>query len=410
MTDSANLDDYRWLTGPAAAELLTEVAASDAPLHTWATRLRKSLTASQTHLLLEQVELRNRAQEKFLLADRMFFTRVGLEQATDQWIAAYKAKRFARFNRVADLCCGIGGDLLALANGASTTAIDKDKATLHLAQANAIATLGQERATLGKERAARIDYISRDIAEWHMSECDAWHLDPDRRPAGKRTSKIEFSTPSLETIDSLLREIPHAAIKLAPAADVPTPWQESCELEWITRGGECRQQVAWHGDLANAPGQRTATALHPTPATFTGQPDLPIPVADSLGEYLLEPDPSILAAHLTGAIAAKHGLETITSGIAYLTTDQPTEDPLLSRFRVLDILPLDRRQLTAYFAERQVGILEIKKRGIALHSETLRPETLRKELKLHGNNSATLILAPMAGQHRAIVVERVVLS
>ena len=44
-----------------------------------------------------------------------FFTPVGWEQATDELIAAYKASRFPADGPVADLCCGIGGDLLVLA-------------------------------------------------------------------------------------------------------------------------------------------------------------------------------------------------------------------------------------------------------------------------------------------------------
>ena len=42
----------------------------------------------------------------------------------------------------------------------------------------------------------------------------------------------------------------NAAIKLAPATKLPPDWIARCELEWISRDRECRQLVAWHGNLA----------------------------------------------------------------------------------------------------------------------------------------------------------------
>src|SRR5688500_13695337 len=95
MIVGSDVADYVWLTGSEAAALLTQLAASSEPLHTSLQRLRKSYSATRTHLLLEQVELRRRAAAKFTQAARMFFTRTALEQATDEWIAHYKASRFA---------------------------------------------------------------------------------------------------------------------------------------------------------------------------------------------------------------------------------------------------------------------------------------------------------------------------
>src|SRR5262245_23014612 len=128
----SDLADYQWLTGDVAGTLLAELAADPAPLHTAVARLRGQLSATRAHLLLEQVELRRRAAEKFTYASRMFFTRTALEQATDEQVAAYKADRVGESLRnsqsrlgetqlLADLCCGIGGDLLALLERAGSS-------------------------------------------------------------------------------------------------------------------------------------------------------------------------------------------------------------------------------------------------------------------------------------------------
>ena len=69
---------------------------------------------------------------KFAAAGRMFFTALGLEQATDEVVAAYKARLFARAvggeGPVCDLCTGIGGDLMALCTVGRAIAWDRDAA------------------------------------------------------------------------------------------------------------------------------------------------------------------------------------------------------------------------------------------------------------------------------------------
>jgi methylase of polypeptide subunit release factors len=67
----------------------------------------------------------------------MFFTRAGLEQATAEVIARHRATRFLGAARVGDLCCGIGGDLLALADQREVIAVDRDPLRLRMAMLNA---------------------------------------------------------------------------------------------------------------------------------------------------------------------------------------------------------------------------------------------------------------------------------
>ena len=109
--------DHEWLVSEAARPWLELAAACQGATLQLASRLRKDLTVERARLVVQQAELRRRATEKFILADRMFFTPIGLQQSTDQWIAAYKAGRLAEWvasgGELADLCCGIGGDLLA---------------------------------------------------------------------------------------------------------------------------------------------------------------------------------------------------------------------------------------------------------------------------------------------------------
>ena len=369
-------DVARWLTTAEAGELL-ERCSGAAPTPAAVAALRKAVSAERAAAVFEQVELRRRAVAKFRDPERMLFTRKGLEQATDQWVAEYKAERFAAAvgdGGVADLCCGVGGDLVGLrAKGVGATGVDNDPASACFAEWN-----------------SRGEVLCGDAAGVSLEDYAAWHCDPDRRAGGARTTRPELHAPSLETLQRWRERNGTAAIKLAPAARLDEPWEAGCELEWISTRGECRQLVAWCGALAAAPGRRRATRVSADgePASVVGEPDAGAPRVGAVGEFVFEPDAAVLAAGLGGAVAQRHGLAAF-SGCAYLTGDRVVEDPLLAGFVVEDVGALSRERLREWLAARGVGRLEIKVRGVRVD-----PERLRKELRPRGDDARTLLVAP----------------
>jgi SAM-dependent methyltransferase len=391
-----DIADYRWLISADARPWLASLSESREPQAAQVRKLRRALSPAQTHLVLEQVELRRRAAIKFSRAEAMFFTPRALEQATSETVARWKAERFAPLlaaGAAADLCCGIGGDLLALARFTPAVGVDRDPIAALLAGAN-LAALGY----------AGSEARCRDVLDVDIEEFAAWHLDPDRRTDRGRTSQPEFAAPGLETIEDLLRRHPHAAVKLAPAARVPETWERSAEREWISERGECKQQVAWFGRLARAAGRRAATALvgEGVSCTFQGEPAGAVPVASHLKRFFHEPDAAILAAGLADAWAEHHGLEAVSAAVAYYTSDRFAIDPATASFEVLEVAPLDRKRWKALLRERRMGRLEIKKRGVEIG-----PERLRNEFRVPGEEAGTLLIAPQAGRVIAILARRV---
>jgi hypothetical protein len=416
MSVCSDIAEYKWLTGSEAAAYLAELAASQKPLHTALERLRRHLSATKAHLLLEQVELRRRATEKFTAADGMFFTRVGFEQATDEWVAHYKATRFAELRAgglahsrsegrppaIADLCCGIGGDLIALSEQGDVIGVDRDPVAAHYAEVN----------TSLFSAAGRVAIVPGSVEDFELGDVTAWHIDPDRRATGRRTTSLIACQPGLNTIEHQLARVPHAAVKLAPATKVPPDWADRCELEWISRDGECRQVVAWHGDLARSPGLRRATILTTSAArrdapggesrTIIGRPDQPISVSNELGDFVFDIDPAVRAARLQGALAAELNLSALAEGPSYFTGGVSIADAAVSCFKIEQVLPLRVRAIAEHLRQRGIGRLEIKKRGIDVD-----PEKLRRDLKLCGDNAATLLVSKIAGRPSAIVAHRV---
>lgn len=388
---TADLDDYRWLVSQSAGEWIAGAARDSDALMRQAARLRRDLSAERTHLVLEQVELRRRGREKFAEADRMFFTAKGLEQATDQWVAAYKASRFPAGEPVADLCSGIGGDLLAIARRGTAVGVERDPAIALLAEANL------EAMGLGAE------VRCEDAAAFGLAGFAAWHVDPDRRAAGRRTTRVELHEPELSALQQQIKAQRWAAVKLSPATEAPSEWQRDGELEWISRAGQCRQQVAWLGGLAHDPGRRRATVVGSAGvlASWVGDATTGPPIAAGLGRYLFDPDPAILASGLLGAVAVAEGLEALAPRGGYLTGDRRLGRPGLAALEVEEVLPMDVKRLRKLLAERGIGRLEIKKRAVDLE-----PAELRRKLDLKGEREAVLVVAPVGRAVMAVVARR----
>jgi vacuolar-type H+-ATPase subunit F/Vma7 len=63
-------------------------------------------------------------------------------------------------------------------------------------------------------------------------------------------------------------------------------------------------------------------------------------------------------------------------------------------------MPFDRKKLSAFLNKRDVGALQIKKRGADVI-----PEQLRNELNLKGSQPAIIVITRVNNKHRVLLVE-----
>jgi hypothetical protein len=117
---------------------------------------------------------------------------------------------------------------------------------------------------------------------------------------------------------------------------------------------------------------------------------------------VVEPDAAVLASGLVGEMANEHCWWTFASTHGYLTSDDLPAEPAASVFEVLGVVPYNTKHLASYLRERNIGQLEIKHRAVELS-----PERLRKELKLTGDGSATLLVTRVLEKRIAIVARRI---
>ncbi len=338
---------------------------------------------------ITQAKLRSRAVAKFgqQEAANMLFTEEGLEQATRSEVSSWHAKRFtqAGIKSVTDLGCGIGGDSKAFASaGISVTAIEMNP--------DAAALAGHNLNAFPNAIVFQGDATNTQVAT------DAVWMDPARRnlsskAAGRVMLKPEDFSPNLDFAFELARK--HSAgIKLAgslPHELIPT----DCEANWVSHNNELVETVLWFGALGEA-GKRSAVIIDKDALEFAGE-EIQAPLG-APGKYIYDPISAMVRSHLLGAYAIENELWGISTSIAYLSGDHKVQSPWLRGFEVLEELPLDAKRIAKRMSELNIGTLEIKKRGV-----DITPEQLRPKLKLKGKESATLILTKIQDSRKALV-------
>ena len=118
----------------------------------------------------------------------------------------------------------------------------------------------------------------------------------------------------------------------------------------------------------------------------------------AVGRWIYDPDPAVVRSHLVAEFAETVGGRLADPEIAYVYADEAVDTPFARRLEVTDVLPFSLKRLRALLRERNVGRLEIRKRGSALE-----PEQLRRDLKLSGSAAAGLVLTRVAGAPTALV-------
>ncbi|MBO0776940.1 MAG: class I SAM-dependent methyltransferase [Actinobacteria bacterium] len=377
---------FEALLTPAGQELLATLAGEPggpgAALRL-STRLRARYPAGLVADALTQHELRLQARGKFTRAMDMYFTRAGLEQASAEVVARYRARRYARAGPLADLCCGIGGDLAALATGGQPVlAVDSDPLHLRIAEANAAV----------QQVAASVTALVADVRDVSLDWVSAAFIDPARR-AGSRRLRPGVSEPPLEWCLSLASRLGRVGIKAAPGlphAAVPPGW----ELEFIAVGRDLKEAALWSPRLATAGARAT---ILPGGHTLTRQPGEPVPVREP-GGFLFDPNPAVTRAGAVADLARRLGAWQIDEQIAFLSADDPAVTPFARSLRVIDSAPWNQKRLPARLRELDIGAIDIRRRGLAGDVGQL-----HRSFRLSGSRRAILVMTRLRNRPWALV-------
>jgi SAM-dependent methyltransferase len=397
--DDGPVSQAALLLTPAGDELLGRLRGMDMTPDQalrLGTELRDRYPPDLVAAALTQQALRMAAREKFSLASEMYFTRDGLEQASGEQAAAHSARRFAGLALVADLCCGIGGDLTALAAAArQVLAVDADCDNLQFATRNA--------AVYGAFGA--VSAVCGDVRDLRLAGIPAAFIDPARRSGGHRLRAGE-SHPPLSWCFALADQVQRVCVKAAPGlahALVPEGW----ETEFVAVGRNLKEALLWSPGFATT--ARRATVLPAEPVADVGGHTLeagtgalpPVPIA-APGEYLLDPNPAVTRAGLVAELAREVGAWQLDPMIAFLSLDRLVSTPFARTLRILESMPWHERQVGRKLRELGIGVADIRRRGLAGDVQQI-----HRRLALQGDRSATIVITRRNGRPTGLICEPV---
>ena len=330
-------------------------------------------------LALEQALLRERARAKHPRGAELWWTGPALEQASSHDLATHRARRYQ--GPVLDLCCSVGGDLLALPHG--SVGVDLDEARLLLARENA--------AVLGRS----VSLLRADVTALRLPRDADVVVDPARRSGGRRVFDPRSYSPPLDDVLSWRDRVRSLVVKAAPGVDHDA-LPADVEVEVVSLRGDVKEAVLVAGAVRT--GHRRTATLLPAGDVLVDDP-APVPEVRPPGPWLLEPDGAVVRAHLVEQVAAQVGGWLLDRTIAYVAAASAVPTPFGSWYEVLEVLPFSLKGLRERLRAHDAGPLVVKKRGTAVE-----PEVLRRQLKLTGSREVTVVLTRAEGRQVAMVV------
>jgi SAM-dependent methyltransferase len=336
-------------SGQAALERAKSLELSEARLPAAVDRLAREWPRELAAAAVQMAYLRRKAQAKFPQAEKLYFTREGLEMASAPAVAELRAKRFHSFGSVVDLGCGIGSDAMAFAQ-ASMDVVAVDQSPLHasITQANL-----QACQLPGSVQTADLTTIA-----WPGGR--SAFADPGRRPGGNRVLRLQDTEPSLDAVRAAVPPSVPLAVKVAPGADRQELRQLDAERHYISYGGELKECCLWFGALATA---RLRATLLPSGAELSVSAEPPRPPVDAISEFLLDPDPAIRRGELLAPLADQVDGWSPDAECGLLTAEHAVATPFGRWFRVEATLAWSARKVGDYLRSAKIGRITPIKRG-----------------------------------------------
>jgi THUMP domain-containing protein len=409
------------LLTPQGRELLARLAGEEVTpgrALVLSASLRAQYPGDLVAAALTQQAMRAAARDKFSQAAVMLFTRAGLEQASSELTARHSAARFAGARVVADLCCGIGGNLVALAAASAPDRAASDSSMIPglLFTPQRKRVRDHERQVVGVDAdlltaefaghnvavcapGARAAVVCADVTKLPLGGFDAIYIDPARReggpgagdrreggpPAGdrrvgerqesgarvgERRLRAGQSRPPLAWCLRLAETVDRVCIKAAPGIRrdlVPGGW----ETEFVAVGRDLKEALLWSPALAAAGVTSRATIL-PGGHSLTGGAEPaarrgerpPVPLA-APGTYLLDPSPAVTRAGLVADLAGLLGAWQIDPMIAFLSSDEAVRTPFARTLLVLESAPWHEKAFASKLRALGIGAADIRRRGLA---------------------------------------------
>ncbi len=304
----------------------------------------------------------------------------GLQLATPEIVAKYIAKRL-KTDIIADLGCGIGGQVIFFAKECKKVyAVERNPEKVEYAKENCrLYNVDNVEFILG-------DALSEDVKA-QVSDADIIFSDP-ARPLSEKERTLENLEPPITDILKIYSDVTPDLAFHAPPQMPPSRIALDCEREYLSLNGQLNRLTLYFGALKRC--ERSAVVL-PGEAKLCSS-DAPSIKTRALGEYVYEPEPSVVKAELLNELAQtikESGREFFfyksDERRTLLTSSELIVSPFIKdTYRVLGETEMD--------IVKMKGVLESEKAGKVVLRFDIEPEKywdLRKTLEegLSGNRT-----------------------
>lgn len=345
-------------------------------------------------------------------------TRRGLMQSTRAAVATLKSS-WLDGGPVVDACCGLGGDLIAMARRGPVIGIDGDPETAEFAAANLVAA-----GCIDAAANVRCFDIQTDAMDALLTPETWLHIDPDRRAGGRRHTNADAFSPPWTAVARWLDRVRGGIVKLAPATQLPATQTEAAHQTWVSSGGSVREQTLLTGDVLNQPwpsdhglrpGGRSAIMLRHDGEVVFAPPrlaesfprDRQVAAADSVRRWIIDPDAAIRAAGLTLTLAEQFSLRCLGGPAGFLTTDA---DELPQELRLLavcgdvtGVLTARPRRWKEYFRDQNAHVDAVKVRG-----GDYDPPQIIRQLRACGDDPRSMWIVRVGSSVACVVTKSIV--
>ncbi|MFW9896335.1 MAG: hypothetical protein ACFFD7_11065, partial [Candidatus Thorarchaeota archaeon] len=348
------------------------------------------------------VHLQVKGKKKFPRALQMKFNRENLAQASSKDVAEYRTwkmrQKLGIINKSLDVGSGIGGDTIAMALRWKVLSIEIVPETMEMLKHNVgVYNVGKN-----------VEFVLGDILQLlnemefqkKIKDIDCIFFDPSRRVQGKRTVKIEEYEPPLSIVEKLNHFSKNICVKIAPGVDF-SRIKYDCDIEVISYKGEVKEVVLWFGKFKTYSDKKAILATKlPEKITWIQRSEkYNVPISEPR-DFIYEPDPAFIKAHLISDIAEKYNLYQLHSKTAYLTSNSLIELPILKNYHVLTYQHLENNSINKTLENLNIGKVDLKARGLSIDLKSI-----QKSIHGKGNKKGLVILTKVLNKPSAIICE-----
>ena len=370
------------------------------------------LSDEEWRWMLQQVEGRQRTHDKLptfaQIEDWWYPIRLSCEQCSSEATARYKAAIIRQLGEKQDILIDLTGGY-----GVDTYFLSEQTAQAHYVERNEeLCRIAQHNFQIANKPIHVHNTSAEDfLAQYPMAGSAATdaqkhvviYLDPARRDAhGGKVFRIEDCEPNvIKTLPALRTISDTILIKFSPMLDITSALQ-SLGNEWDVH------VVALHNEVKEIIFVTGNNRIHAVNILHEGNDQFSFTrseeksalcaMADSMCEYIYEPNAAIIKAGAFRLVSERYQLHKLDHNTHLYTADQLIED---FPGRVWKVIAQPIKN------QRDIAALGIQRAAILTRNYPLTPEELRKKFKVQESDSHFLIGARIAAKPTLILAERI---